>query len=1591
MLLFLTACALGVGVVPRLARSQMHDGQTTIAVLNEILDAGPRFIGLPGHDRTARIIEGRLRELESLGHGQLIVHEIDQVVPTVTSAELTLGSAASQPVYPCWPNGAQLSTTSGDGIRGPLVYLGDGHESRLPARSVRGAVVAMEYNSHDRWKTVFGQGASAVIFLPPQDTTWVQSHAKFADIAFDAPRFYIDDPDLATVLRRGDGSQSVTLVCRMQWARRPVRSLIWVVAGTDSEIGREIVVFNARYDAGCVVPQLAYGAEQAVSPAVQWALAASFARKRPRRTVVLVWTGADTMNFASLRAILGTAHGRDSVALAAPIVAKQTVATLTDQRRLLGGDLRGALGASASIRDRYSMRIKRLRVALRRKLAELRRSVDRIDAEDARLGSLEQEEMRFSALQNDVQRNRIIAGHLPQLERITPAVRDRLEAELAEAVSRHARLRHDVDQVRPLFSRQRVVALIGLDLTSQGPAFGLYWQTGWQLTDHFDVLSRLGQTLVSRGKGGFDTGLPLAVIEDTFTGRRDWRSDVTCPLATMADVAQHFGYLSLAMVTAYDGRWRVDSPLDRREHLNLQRVRDQVPAFMAIARRSVDDPRFGITNRLKTEVGAIDGQAVMTGPGDARLNLGLAGRLVTVNTVRPVPRVVGTRWISVQHTTATGHYAFNHQSHYEVVGGAYIVDVVGLDGDGRIIESANHHQGVRKYPLSAPLRLGKAEVITSGIKSIMFQCTSQGVTGLRDPRYLQELTEIHPLLDRTGDDLRYRAVRAGDGLASLFMRPQDRWLLTASRGTRGVRMVMTAAGAEVPRGNGFGYDVPVRSILASTARDFYFLNRSRLQRLTRYGITGAVTDMLQEQTKRQLADADDSEQADSGGGALHHRRSALALQQIVYRHVMNTGNDVLLGLVFILLVLLPFSFYAERLVINAATIYGRILGFTVIFVFMMGLLYSFHPAFSISVTPLVVLLAFTLLLLSTIVIVILYGHFAEQFRTGVSEEHSASLSRLNVVGRAMIVGVANMRRRKIRTCFTLTTLIVMTFALLSLSGTRTQLAEVRYRLGVQPTFPGVMLTRIGWQRLPAWFLEQLESAYGGEGVTVGGQFWLSEQAESNLTPYVVALPEQGRGGDRYMLTALMGVGPNEHRFLTLDRQGRDLFDRLSADPDGCLLHRTAAERLGLARGDAVRIAGRVFRLAGVFDNELDHLHYLNGQRFGPIDLRGLNQFKRQLPDNIKNVQTVERVLQPSHIEADRELLPVSPLRFALVGAAAARNMGAVLRSVCIRADDPQRLEQIASDLSVQRMVPVYRSRGDDVEVVSARARMGVVGLGDLVVPLAIGALIVINTMINAVADQRATIHVYTSLGLAPVHVGAMFLSEAAAMGTLGVVGGFVAGQGFATVLRAGGLLSAVTLNYSSTSVTLTMAMVMAIVLLSALVPARMAGRLAAPAESRRWTLPVPVGDAIRMDLPFTVSESTAKGVVAFLHEWMMLHSVAGVGAFVGDEAFVYHDHDSDTRGVSARVWTAPFDQGVSQEVRIDIQPAPDEQGAPGTPAFYQVVMTITRLSGQTTPWLRSNRAFIVELRKQLLLWRALGEPRRAQYVQMSEQLQNVEQ
>src|SRR5213078_3332816 len=200
-----------------------------------------------------------------------------------------------------------------------------------------------------------------------------------------------------------------------------------------------------------------------------------------------------------------------------------------------------------------------------------------------------------------------------------------------------------------------------------------------------------------------------------------------------------------------------------------------------------------------------------------------------------------------------------------------------------------------------------------------------------------------------------------------------------------------------------------------------------------------------------------------------------------------------------------------------------------------------------------------------------------------------------------------------------------------------------------------------------------------------------------------------------------------------------------------------------------------------------------------------------------------------------------------------------LRTAAIRLDDEAQVKAVSEELTRRLALAMYAGYDDGVRMVSAGNLTSVSGAGQVAIPLAIAGLIIFNTMMGSIAERKREIHVYTSLGLAPLHVGALFLAEALTYGLIGTVFGYVIGQGAGTLMLRLGWLGNVTLNYSGTSAMMTMSLILLIVLLSAIVPARLASKIAAPSIERSWKVPLPKDDQIVADLPFTINKTAADG------------------------------------------------------------------------------------------------------------------------------------
>jgi hypothetical protein len=265
-----------------------------------------------------------------------------------------------------------------------------------------------------------------------------------------------------------------------------------------------------------------------------------------------------------------------------------------------------------------------------------------------------------------------------------------------------------------------------------------------------------------------------------------------------------------------------------------------------------------------------------------------------------------------------------------------------------------------------------------------------------------------------------------------------------------------------------------------------------------------------------------------------------------------------------------------------------------------------------------------------------------------------------------------------------------------------------------------------------------------------------------------------------------------------------------------------------------------------------------------------------------------------------------------------------------------------------------------------------VGIIDMLIPLIIAALTVLNTMKGSVYERREEIFVYNAVGIAPRYVFSMFFSEAFVYAVVGSVLGYFLSQGAGRLLTVLDLTGGLNMTFASLNTIYASLAVAGSVFISTWFPARSAMEIAAPAEDAGWEIPEPEGDRLAFDLPFTFTRHDRIAVLAFFSRYLEDHGEGGAGRFFADRPRLGVRDASDPQAegdavprIGATVWLKPFDLGVSQELCIDL-PIDEETGE------YKACITLRRLSGTRESWLRLNRGFVTLVRRHFLHWRVVG-------------------
>ncbi len=913
-----------------------------------------------------------------------------------------------------------------------------------------------------------------------------------------------------------------------------------------------------------------------------------------------------------------------------------------------------------------------------------------------------------------------------------------------------------------------------------------------------------------------------------------------------------------------------------------------------------------------------------------------------------------------------------------------------VDEWGNLVESLSTTESMVSTRLTTTFNLGNKPGDQLP-RVVTFGSTELNGPSFFDVRFLEPLQEAS-LLDALRGGSPKQATFSMDEHGQMWglVEPDIRWQIILRAGATRIRMALLNAlenGRELGldlRGTfqrGFAVEETLETIPEYiAARDLYTLNEWRLTDYRSAGIESGKIDEIRKATRTELEVADGYREADDGAGLKRAASKALANEIRAYQAVKEMGMDISRGAIFLMLMLVPFSIAMERLLFAAAHVGRQIIGALAIFAGMTALLWSFHPAFRISAQPLVIVMSFAILAMSLVVISMVLKRFkasVQEFQSSLAEGSGANMGRGGVLGSAVFLGIANMRKRKVRTFLTGSTIVLVTFALLCFSSASSYIDKKDFKLeGVTAPNASVLIRRPTFGELNWHAAAAVHNLLGHYDVKVGERAWLGGGL-GEITYRLHLLNPQT--GEQLPVQGALGVPPVEDALSGIDRVLPN-WEQFAAD-GGCYLPDVVAEAMEVQAGDTIVLRGVAFVVRGVFDPLVleDDIRLLDGQRITPYDYTQQAQdwINRDSQDVIEQETSSAAAMQPTGDESEI----FTPARSLIIlPTAVTREFGGTLRSIGIACADTDQAVAVANELMKTIVYPAYYTNKDGGVSVVVATPLVAIPPKNLAIPLVIAALIIFTTMLNSVSERKKEIYVYTSLGLAPTHVGVLFVAEALTYGLMGAVFGYIAGQATATVLSHFDFMTGITLNYSGTAVIKTMLLVQGVVVLSAIVPAVVAGRIAAPSTEMDWKVPTPEDGVIRDMLPFTVNEQAAPGLIAFLCEYLDAHRDGVLGGFDVDQIQVL---PPGTKGsvaaLEARLWLEPYDMGVRQKLRILVNLPEDET--------CSISAEIVHEAGAEKVWWRLNKPFFSDVRRQLLGWRKLSADRILAYLEEAETLE----
>jgi len=1564
---------------------------------------------LPGSDaflKSQAVVEKHLKAA-----GLKVLHqEYETQVPVTRRCDFLVNGVRVEGVAPYGPSMSTLPNTGGKPLVGPLVYAGSGDLESIRHLDLKGAIVLLDMSSvHMRLS--FIHGAKAVVFVGDDEATqWNVAH-HFSKIPMNIPRAYVPREvaqKQGWINSVGEVANEASLDLLVTWESRQVSNLCAVIKGKEGASfnlnSEEGLVLSTRLDTFGAIPDLSPQKRDAANAALLTEVATQLAATQPTRSIFIVFSGSEYNVHEGLRYFYD-AYARtwnlnrekDTLEVRKGYH-EEEVEELSQQLELLTAEDFFAKSDHAQFQEVIQQIKRNLRAMISGynfELMELsvkgralpRENKAEREEHQKKVDQLSGEKKIWNDIQRQVSEGKLSVGYAGP-DKVADGERDNvdyfneLKQELIEGTTRglhHAkqRLRY-VEGSMILEKHMKGVTFVShftfdfanavrpwcFDsmgnyrfLMDRDISFGLFAKSLKGMVEVYEKHEGAfgkGKLLKASTKGFMTPGFLSTPRPRRLSG-----------MVASSHRVNGFNLVSVGEPLDSDG-------LPVEEDVDLSALASPLQSYLLDLSSS---PAISLASALPENIfnrplrysrvnGRPDGrgfQFLQKGSDD--IEGSAQGAIALIFTAGEEIPLVGYSQAMMARVNSYGRvYAPNLRRGYLALTAVFYDPETGLLS--RVSGYTNaHHKGVAQLFHCNTLAHFKYD--TPEKYNLVSHSTTKVLRGENDNGY-SSLFVQHRLTDSL-------ICRDREGSFKSFV---NGYLLTGSTENN-------------YKGIGLSEDPQVILSLDATHqanKDYERLNGHRYGSLKAKGIVNNSIAIL---------DADRAEYVQNAKQALKDKdlsayrafqTFALSLAYRTYGPLRELSSDMVSAVVILMLLLLPFAFSMERLILGFTSIYSQIIGFICIFLATFGILYMVHPAFSLAEAPLVIFLAFVIILMSAIVIYIMMGKFKLEIKAMqglVSRSHSAVKESSTAVA-SVLIGISGMRNRPLKTFLTAATIVLLTFTILVFASFDSQLGVVETYLGGGTGVDRVEVHRPSCMEIPPAIVHGIRENYKDD-------YEVFVRRASFVDPIGMKQSKAAPMENHALMaltgkfTKLSGVLGFEKGEIASNSDLKAIFESMiqtkSPHPP-LMLPELVVSELGVKLGDEVIIRGKSFTFVAAFSSaRLDALANMDNTKVVPPDFQATMEEEGSNPN--VSADALDNLLDSLDVSS---FLWLSADLCAVTTAEALEGLGDYVNHIGLYPKPGADLAEASRAIAQMFKGPVLAKDAEGARQFFFTSSIQGSGLTEVLVPLLLGGLIIFSSLMGSIVDREKEIFTFSALGLAPPDVATLFFAESAVYSVIGGVGGYLFSQlaaAFLGMLAHYGIFYPPEMNFSSLSSIYTILIVMGLVMISTIIPAIKAGRSANPGVARKWKMPEPKDNVMRFVFPFTVSQTDITGVLSFISEHFKSHSDASLGSFATEEVEIFEETREDmasgsSMGISMNMALAPFDLGIFQKFTLSSEDS-------DIPGIMEVVIELDKTSGASGAWVRSNRLFIDDLRNQFLLWRSLPVESVEHYCSMTQE------